>query len=65
MQIKAYLRKLHDRDIEEAVIRLKLKDGEMSYLTRRGFRMALVEIGELQTIDDMKGFERRNHERGS
>lgn len=60
MEIKARIRERRDKDIKDAVGRLRLEEGELSHLVRRGFRMALREIGELQTIDDLKLFERRS-----
>lgn len=58
--LRAKLRKFHDRDIEKALSKHKLEQGEMSDLVRRGFRMALKERG-FYTIDDMKIFERSEY----
>jgi hypothetical protein len=61
--LRAKLRKWQDSDIEGAVKRLQLQQGEMSFLVRRGFRMALVERGVLETIDDIEtAIERREVE---
>ncbi|MDQ7094249.1 hypothetical protein REC12_11675 [Desulfosporosinus sp. PR] len=52
--LRAKLRKWQDRDIENALMRLKLEQGERSYLVRRGVRLALKERGVLETIDDIE-----------
>ena len=56
--LRAKLRKLEDQDIAKAVRKLKLQQGEMSYLVRRGVRMALLDLGVIETIDDMKVLDR-------
>ena len=58
--IRARLRKRRDRDIQRAVSLLELEEGELSDLVREGFRMALRERGAMETVDDMKLFERRS-----
>lgn len=61
IEIKARLRKRHDRDIRIAIKRLHLDDDEvMSDLVREGVRKELRYRGVLETIDDMKVFERRS-----
>ena len=62
MEIKARLRKRHDRDIRNAMDRLDLEEGELSDLVREGFRKVLVERGVMETVDDMKVLERRKVE---
>jgi len=52
--LRAKLRKWEDRDIDRVVRCLNLQQGEMSYLVRRGFRMALRERGVMETIDDIE-----------
>ena len=62
LEIKARLRKRHDRDIRNAMDRLDLEEGELSDLVREGFRKVLVERGVMETVDDMKVLERRKVE---
>lgn len=62
--IRARLRKRHDRDIQRAVSRLELEEGELSDLVREGFRMVLIELGVMEPKDTMKAFEKReDHDR--
>lgn len=51
--IRARLRKRRDRDIQRAVSRLELEEGELSDLVREGFRKILTELGvlEIQTLE--------------
>lgn len=60
MQIKAYLRKRHDRDIREAIRRLRPEEGEMSDIVREGARIVLHRLGVMETVDDLKCLERRS-----
>lgn len=46
--IRARLRKRRDRDIQRAVSRLELEEGELSDLVREGFRKVLAELGVLE-----------------
>ena len=52
--LRAKLRKWEDRDIDRAVRKMKLQQGEMAYLVRRGVRLALRECGVMETIDDLE-----------
>lgn len=55
LELRARLRKRHDRDIRNAVDRLHLEDDEvMSDLVREGFRKVLRERGVMETIDDIE-----------
>ncbi|MDR3602064.1 MAG: hypothetical protein P4L49_16520 [Desulfosporosinus sp.] len=60
MEIKARLRKWEDKDLERCILSLKLKQGQMSILVRESVRKVLVERGVMETVDDMKVFERRD-----
>jgi len=53
LELKARLRKRHDRDIRDAISRLKLEEGEKSDIVREGVRRVLVARG-LMTIDDIE-----------
>jgi hypothetical protein len=44
--LRARLRK-RDKDIQQAVKRLDLEEGEMADMVRDGFRMRLAEIGAM------------------
>jgi len=44
--LKARLRK-RDKDIQQAIKRLNLEEGEMADMLRDGFRMKLTEMGAL------------------
>jgi hypothetical protein len=59
MEIKARLRKRHDRDIKDAIRRLNPEEGEMSDIVREGARIVLSRLGVMETIDDLKCLERR------
>lgn len=59
MQIKAYLRIRHDRDIKEAIRRLNPEEGQLSDIVREGARIVLHRLGVMETIDDLKCLERR------
>ena len=52
--LRARLRK-RDRDIQQAVKRLNLEEGEMADMFRDGFRMRLTEMGALGTRDKPSG----------
>lgn len=56
--LRARLRKRHDRDIQKAVGQLRrdnlIEDGELSDWVRDGFRKVLIEKGFLETIDDIE-----------
>ncbi|TGE35843.1 hypothetical protein E4K67_22240 [Desulfosporosinus fructosivorans] len=45
--LRARLRK-RDKDIQQAVKRLNLEEGEMADMLRDGFRMKLTEIGAMR-----------------
>jgi hypothetical protein len=60
VEIKARLRKRHDRDIKDAIRRLNPEEGEMSDIVREGARIVLSRLGVMQTIDDLKCLERRS-----
>jgi len=45
--LRARLRK-RDKDIQQAVQRLQLEEGEMADMLRDGFRMKLTEIGAMR-----------------
>ncbi len=53
--IRARLRKRHDRDIQRAVSRLELEEGELSDLVREGFRKVLAELGVLENPEFTRG----------
>ena len=62
MEIKAKLRR-SDRDIKEAVSRLRLEEWErMSDLVRDGFRKELVARGVMETVDDIETAIERNRD---
>lgn len=48
MQIKAYLRKRHDRDIKDALRRLNPEEGQLSDIVREGTRIVLYRLGVLE-----------------
>jgi len=48
--LRARLRK-RDKDIQQAVKRLNLEEGEMADIVRDGVRMRLAEMGALGTRD--------------
>jgi len=48
--LRARLRK-RDRDIQQAVKRLNLEEGEMADMLRDGFRMKLTEIGAMRPVE--------------
>lgn|GEM_PF-5711488 len=56
--LRARLRKRRDRDIQQAVKRLRqdnlIEEGELSDWVRDGFRKVLIEKGALETIDDIE-----------
>jgi hypothetical protein len=59
VEIKARLGK-RDRDIKDAMGRLHLEEWETtSDVVREGVRKELRDRGVMETIDDMKLFERR------
>ena len=64
-ELRARLRKRHDRDIKDAVGRLHLEEGEMSDLVREGFRKVLQERGVMETIDDIETAIERSEGRGN
>lgn len=47
-ELRARLRKRHDRDIQRAVERLIMEEGEMSDLVREGVRMILRDRGVME-----------------
>jgi len=49
--LRARLRK-RDKDIQQAVKRLQLEEGEMSDMLRDGFRMKLAEMGAMRLPED-------------
>ena len=52
--LRARLRK-RDKDIQQAVKRLNLEEGEMADMVRDGFRLKLAEMGALGTRDRSVG----------
>jgi len=54
MQIKAYLRKRHDRDIRDALGRLNPEEGQLSDIVREGARIVLNRLGVMETVDDIE-----------
>lgn len=58
MQIKAYLRKRHDRDIKDALRRLNPEEGQLSDIVREGTRIVLYRLGVLERVEKGVSHER-------
>lgn len=55
--LRARLRR-SDRDLDRAVRSLNMEQGQLSILVRESVRRTLVDCGIMETVDDLKVFDR-------